>query len=79
MAYNSKIKNFFEVYTKLAKQYKLSYQMSFGLRKDVIKIYQGEGESKKQVVKVETEDAAECWEKATQSLRGWVQGKQNKM
>ena len=79
MAYNSKIKNFFEVYTKLAKRYKLSYQMSFGLHKDVIKIYQGEGKSKKQVVKVETEDAAECWEKATQSLRGWAQGKQNKM
>lgn len=73
MAYNSEINDFFEIYARLAKRYELSYQMSFGAKKDVIRIFQGE--NKRQIVRVETDDAVECWEKATESLTGWAQGK----
>ena len=73
MAVNCRLIVFFEIYARLAKRYELSYQMSFGAKKDVIRIFQGE--NKRQIVRVETDDAAECWEKATESLTGWEQGK----
>lgn len=70
------INRFYEIYNKIAKKYSLTHQATFETRKNTIKIYQVKGETKKQVVKVETDEITECWEKAAQALTAWVQGKE---
>ena len=70
-------RRFYEVYRPISRKHGLRLHIRFSLHhKGFIKIYQGEGQEKKQIIKVEEEDDVFCFEKATQDLLAWAKEKE---
>lgn len=42
-----------------------------------IKIYQGDGPDRKQIIKVEEEDEIACYKRAIDELESWARGREN--
>lgn len=71
--YRAAVRRFYDVYKPIAKRYKLAMASHFSVYDNGwIKIYMGEGTRRKQVVKVEEEDDADCYDRATDALISWI-------
>jgi hypothetical protein len=67
------IEEFYEVYNLAKKGRELRVHTRFTAQEGCIKIYEGIGLKKKQIVKAETEDGnwVECYRRATEALLNW--------
>lgn len=70
--YRAAVKKFYETYRPIARRYNLQMQSHFSTRHDGwIKIYQGEGTSKRTIVKCEEESDTDCYRRAAEVLMSW--------
>lgn len=73
--YRAAVRHFYDVYKPIAKRYNLTMASHFSVYDTGwIKIYMNKGERRKQVVKVEEEDDADCYNRATDALESWAKG-----
>lgn len=74
--YAEAVRRFYEVYRPIGRRYNLRVHSSFSLyRPGFIKIYQGDGPDRKQIIKVKEDEDIECYEKATEELIRWEQSR----
>ena len=70
--YAEAVRNFYQTYRPIARRHNLRLHSRFSLYEDgFIKIYQGDGKDKKQIIKVEEKDDALCYRRATDALISW--------
>lgn len=70
--YAEAVRNFYQTYRPIARRYNLRLHSRFSLHEDgFIKIYQGDGKDKKQIIKVEEKDDALCYRRAMDALISW--------
>ena len=70
--YAEAARRFYEAYRPIARRYNLRLHSRFSLYDDsIIKIYQGEGQGKKLITKVEEKDEVLCYRKATDAVIRW--------
>lgn len=76
MENKSAVKTFYEIYTPTARRYGLRLSAKFSRRENYVRIYSCA--TGKTVVKVEDEDEAGCFQRATEELKHWQQRKEEK-
>ena len=71
------IAEFYEIYNLVKKDRELRVHTMFKTYEGYIKVYEGIGIRRKQIIKVETEDGnrAECYRRATDALLNWANGR----
>lgn len=70
--YAEAVRNFYQTYRPIARRHNLRLHSRFSLYEDgFIKIYQGDGKDKKQIIKVEEKDDALCYRRAMDALISW--------
>ena len=70
------VKAFYDTYTPTARRYGLRLSAKFSRRENYVRIYSCA--TGKTVVKVEDEDEAGCFQRATEELKHWQQRKEEK-
>lgn len=74
--YAEAVRRFYEVYRPIARRHNLRLHSKFSLYDDgFIKIFQGEGQDKKQIIKVEEKDDALCYRRAMDAVIRWEEGR----
>lgn len=67
--YTAVVRKFYEVYRPIGRRYNLRVHSRFSMnRPGFIKIYQGDGPDRKQIIKVEEDDDVACYKRAIDEL-----------
>lgn len=70
---------FYSVYAQISKPYNLWHTVKFYQNRDgSIRIFQRQGKDKKIIIKVEEEDAADCYNRAADALIDWEETERRK-
>ena len=76
--YGTLVRKFYETYRPIGRRYNLRVHSRFTMKGEgFIKIYQGDGPDRKQIIKVEEEDEIACYKKAIDELESWARGREN--
>lgn len=71
--YQEAVKRFFEVYRPIGRKYNLHMAAKFANGEPgTLKIYQGEYEDRRLIVKVSEKEDLMCYERARDELESWV-------
>lgn len=71
--YAAAVRRLYQIYRPIGRRYNLRLHSKFSMYdKGFIKIYQGDGPDRKQIVKVEEEDDIACYKRATDDLESWA-------
>ena len=74
--YAEAVRRFYEEYRPIARRHNLRLHSKFSMYDDgFIKIFQGEGQDKKQIIKVEEKDDALCYRRAMDAVISWEEGR----
>lgn len=76
--YAAVVRKFYEVYRPIGRRYNLRVHSRFSMnRPGFIKIYQGDGPDRKQIIKVEEDDDVACYKRAIDELESWARSRED--
>lgn len=76
--YAAVVRKFYEVYRPIGRRYNLRVHSRFSMnRPGFIKIYQGDGSDRKQIIKVEEDDDIACYKRAIDELESWARSRED--
>lgn len=77
--YRAAVRQFYEIYRPIARKYGLRMSSHFSIYDDNwIKIFKGEDTDRKQIIKSEEENDADCYNRATEALISWAKDKEER-
>ena len=78
--YAAVVRKFYEVYRPIGRRYNLRVHSRFSMnRPGFIKIYQGDGPDRKQIIKVKEDDDIACYKRAIDELESWAKSRKREI